>query len=66
MEGISTERIRNWLIEIKDERDEKGHLLLNPEQFAIVEKVAARVMMELEAEGDTNLDAGEPLRWLLH
>ena len=32
----------------------------------MVEKVAARVMMEMEAEGDTNLDAGEPLRWLLH
>lgn len=49
-----------------NERNGSGELLLNPGQCDMVEKVARRVMQELDAEGDEDVDAGEPLRWVSH
>ena len=51
---------QKWLEHIKDERVADGRLLLDSEQFLMVEKVAHRVRRELDAEGDGNVDPGEP------
>ena len=39
---------------------------MNMKQFEAVEKVAQRVMHELHATADEDVDFGEPLRWLIH
>ena len=61
-----SQAVQEWLVKVQRETDDQGKLLLNKEQFAFVKMVAERVMRELDCEGDDNLDAGEPLRWLLH
>ena len=32
----------------------------------MVDRVAQRILVELDADGEVGHDAGEPLRWLLH
>ena len=58
--------VARWLTDIKVERNGEGKLLLNAGQYKMVEKVAARVMEELDADDRPGEGAGEPLRWMLH
>ena len=39
---------------------------MNLKQFEAVGKVAQRVIHELRATADEEVDFGEPLRWLIH
>ena len=64
--SVTSRDIEMWLHEIRDERTGEGRFLLNDDQFKMVEMVAGRLMKELDAEGSEEVDAGEPLRWLLH
>ena len=50
----------------KNEKDKKGKLVLNAEQFDAATKIADRVVVELRHAAKGNLDFGEPLRWLVH
>lgn len=58
--------IREWLSRIKVERNANGKLLLNSMQYVMVEKVAVRVIEELDINDSIGQNAAEPLRWMLH
>ena len=60
--SATSEEVQTWLENI----NEAGRLLLNEEQYAIVELVARSVMTELYADGDEQMEPSEPLRWLMH
>ena len=47
-------------------RLERGRRVCNQKQFEMVEKVAYRVVEEMQAEAEGRHDHGEPLRWCLH
>ena len=64
--SATSQEVQAWLEDIKVERSEEGRLLLNAEQYVMVEKIARRVMEELDADGDEQTEPGEPLRWLMH
>ena len=64
--SATSEEVQTWLENIKEERNDEGRLLLNVEQYAMVQLVARRVMSELDADGDEEIEPGEPLRWLMH
>ena len=66
LEAATVEDVDSWLAEIRVRTTEEGRQWLNPEQYAMVEHVADRVKRELLAEGMSQEDAGEPMRWLMH
>lgn len=68
--SATADDVQRWLDELKVRRNKegrlKGRLVCNPEQYAAVEKIAIRVIRELNAESLGAHDYGEPLRWVVH
>ena len=64
--AATSDDVRKWLEEIKVERNAEQKLFLNEEQYKCAEKVAARVIQELDAEDTAEAQSGEPMRWMLH
>ena len=59
-------QVQEWLEKLKTRRNEKGKLVANAEQFAVVNEVACTVMEEIDSTATDDAHVGEPLRKLVH
>ena len=67
MDAATPDEVQRWLAELKIRRQKNGRLVCNAKQFETVEKVASRVIIEMEAEASGRAAASvEPLRWVAH
>ena len=59
--------VTGWLKDVKGRTNEGNRTLLNREQYAMVKRVADRVIEEMKAvRKQTFSTIGEPLRWSMH
>ena len=65
--AATTEDVENWLVELKARKRQNGRAFCNSRQYVMIEKVARRVIREMQAQAsDGEIDYGEPLRWCMH
>lgn len=64
--SASAQDVQAWLSNVRQRRDSDGRPYLNTNHFEAVQKVAQRVMQELNPAANETVDFGEPLRWLIH
>ena len=64
---VTIQSVKHWLTDVNKRTSAGNRKLLNTEQFAMVKRVADRVMDEMRAVSKQNSPSiGEPLRWSMH
>ena len=63
---LKAEAVYSWLAEIKNRKNEDGTRYLREAQFEAVQKIANRVVHELNTLLDASLPTEDPLLWCLH
>ena len=65
--SCTIKNVTDWLKDVKKRKSECDRMLLNKEQYAVVKRVADRIIEEMRAVRNNNFSSiGEPLRWSMH
>ena len=55
-----------WLRTVGERRDKQGQPVVKKKQMDMLEVLANRIVLEIRALNEPNVDVGEPLLWCLH